>query len=268
VTLSIGARLGSHEILEPLGRGGMGEVYRARDSKLKRGVAIKILPAAFSEDEERVSRFQREAQILASLRHPKTIRRMKGLPLTMAPLCDPQPSGSAPQAQSYIAKEWCAAADVSMMSHAAVMASVPTGERRARRVFMLALRYSNPNRTGRAGMTHVAVGLDQRTTAAVKQRSADRRRYKSVRTAGAGQLERIRDQRVSGGVLAGGRRGFATCSKANANAMSAGSLHSGPSNSMPTGTPSGADPVGLEKPPGNVIAGNPVLFDRTPFRST
>ena len=90
MTLSIGARLGSHEILEPLGRGGMGEVYRARDSKLKRGVAIKILPAAFSEDEERVSRFQREAQILASLQHPKTIRRMKGLPLTMAPLCDPQ----------------------------------------------------------------------------------------------------------------------------------------------------------------------------------
>src|SRR5271169_1538371 len=63
-------QLGTFEILSLLGRGGMGEVYRARDSKLKREVAIKILPAEFSRDHERVSRFQREAEVLASLNHP------------------------------------------------------------------------------------------------------------------------------------------------------------------------------------------------------
>jgi serine/threonine protein kinase/Tol biopolymer transport system component len=61
--------LSSYEILAPLGAGGMGEVYRARDLKLHRDVAIKILPAAFSQDSGRISRFQREAQILASLNH-------------------------------------------------------------------------------------------------------------------------------------------------------------------------------------------------------
>jgi serine/threonine protein kinase len=68
--LTIGTRLGSHEITALLGRGGMGEVYRARDTKLKRDVAIKILPDEFSRDPERVSRFQREAEVLASLNHP------------------------------------------------------------------------------------------------------------------------------------------------------------------------------------------------------
>lgn len=63
-------RLGSYEILASLGAGGMGEVYRARDQKLQREVAIKILPAAFSQDSDRVFRFQREAHILASLNHP------------------------------------------------------------------------------------------------------------------------------------------------------------------------------------------------------
>jgi serine/threonine protein kinase len=53
-----------------LGRGGMGEVYRARDTKLKRELAIKILPDEFSRDPDRVSRFQREAEVLASLNHP------------------------------------------------------------------------------------------------------------------------------------------------------------------------------------------------------
>jgi len=62
-------RLGSYEILALLGAGGMGEVYRARDLKLHRDVAIKILPATFSQDSDRISRFQREAQILASLNH-------------------------------------------------------------------------------------------------------------------------------------------------------------------------------------------------------
>src|SRR5215467_12482714 len=70
MALTIGTKLGSHEITAPLGKGGMGEVYRARDTKLKREVAIKILPDEFSRDADRVSRFQREAEVLASLNHP------------------------------------------------------------------------------------------------------------------------------------------------------------------------------------------------------
>src|SRR6516225_8039174 len=70
MTLTIGTLLGSHEIMALLGKGGMGEVYRARDLKLKREVAIKILPEEFSRDADRVSRFQREAEVLASLNHP------------------------------------------------------------------------------------------------------------------------------------------------------------------------------------------------------
>ena len=66
----IGRRLGSYEITAQLGEGGMGEVYRATDSNLKREVAIKMLPAAFTEDKERLARFEREAQLLAQLRHP------------------------------------------------------------------------------------------------------------------------------------------------------------------------------------------------------
>ena len=68
--LAIGTQLGTHEITALLGKGGMGEVYRARDLKLKREVAIKILPDEFSLDTDRVSRFQREAEVLASLNHP------------------------------------------------------------------------------------------------------------------------------------------------------------------------------------------------------
>jgi serine/threonine-protein kinase len=68
--LTVGTQLGSHEITGLLGKGGMGEVYRARDLKLKREVAIKILPEEFSRDADRVSRFQREAEVLASLNHP------------------------------------------------------------------------------------------------------------------------------------------------------------------------------------------------------
>jgi serine/threonine protein kinase len=66
----IGSRLGPYEITAKLGEGGMGEVYRARDSKLEREVAIKVLPAAFSEDPERLARFEREARLLAQLHHP------------------------------------------------------------------------------------------------------------------------------------------------------------------------------------------------------
>ncbi len=67
---SSGQKLGNYEIIESLGVGGMGEVYRARDSELEREVAIKVLPAAFADDEERVARLEREARLLASLNHP------------------------------------------------------------------------------------------------------------------------------------------------------------------------------------------------------
>jgi len=70
MSLSVGARLGQYEILAPLGAGGMGEVYRARDTKLKRDVALKVLPDAFAGNPERMARFQREAEVLASLNHP------------------------------------------------------------------------------------------------------------------------------------------------------------------------------------------------------
>src|SRR5258705_11556143 len=68
--LAIGARVGHYEILAALGAGGMGEVYRARDTKLDRDVAIKVLPELFVADPERVARFQREAKTLAALNHP------------------------------------------------------------------------------------------------------------------------------------------------------------------------------------------------------
>jgi len=68
--LSTGAKLGSYEILSAIGAGGMGEVYRARDPKLGRDVAIKVLPEAFANDAQRMARFQREAKVLASLDHP------------------------------------------------------------------------------------------------------------------------------------------------------------------------------------------------------
>src|SRR5262245_3363011 len=70
MSLRVGTQLGSHEITALLGKGGMGEVYRARDTKLKREVAVKIIPDEFSRDPDRVSRFQREAEVLASLNHP------------------------------------------------------------------------------------------------------------------------------------------------------------------------------------------------------
>ena len=63
-------KLGHYEIVDQLGAGGMGEVYRAKDTKLGRDVAVKILPEAFAADEERRLRFEREARLLASLNHP------------------------------------------------------------------------------------------------------------------------------------------------------------------------------------------------------
>ena len=70
MALSAGARLGPYEILAPIGAGGMGEVYRGRDTKLDREIAIKVLPAALARDPERLARFEREAKVLASLNHP------------------------------------------------------------------------------------------------------------------------------------------------------------------------------------------------------
>jgi len=70
MALTAGTRLGPYEILAPIGAGGMGEVYRALDTKLKRDVALKVLPDAFAQDPERMLRFQREAEVLASLNHP------------------------------------------------------------------------------------------------------------------------------------------------------------------------------------------------------
>src|SRR6202166_1562044 len=70
MALAAGTKLGSYEVVAPIGAGGMGEVYQAHDTKLGRDVAIKVLPEAFAHDPERLSRFQREAKMLASLNHP------------------------------------------------------------------------------------------------------------------------------------------------------------------------------------------------------
>src|SRR5207342_881123 len=70
VTLTPGTRIGGYEVVALLGQGGMGEVYRATDTRLKRQVALKILPAALRVDRDRLARFQREAEALAALNHP------------------------------------------------------------------------------------------------------------------------------------------------------------------------------------------------------
>lgn len=70
MALQVGTRLGTYEVISPIGTGGMGEVYRARDTKLNRDVALKVLPEAFAADPQRMARFEREAQVLASLNHP------------------------------------------------------------------------------------------------------------------------------------------------------------------------------------------------------
>jgi serine/threonine-protein kinase len=89
MTLAPGTRLGPYEIQAPLGAGGMGEVYRARDTKLQRDVALKVLPDLFALDPDRLARFRREAQVLASLNHPN-IAAIYGL--EEGPLVDPGPA--------------------------------------------------------------------------------------------------------------------------------------------------------------------------------
>lgn len=73
MTLSAGTRLGPYEILAPIGAGGMGEVYRAKDPKLDRFVAIKVLPELLANDAKALSRFEREAKALAALQHPNVL---------------------------------------------------------------------------------------------------------------------------------------------------------------------------------------------------
>ena len=70
MAVEVGTRLGPYEVTAQIGKGGMGEVYRAHDTSLDRDVAIKVLPDAFATDPERLARFQREAKVLASLNHP------------------------------------------------------------------------------------------------------------------------------------------------------------------------------------------------------
>ncbi len=70
MSLTAGSRIGAYEVTAKLGEGGMGEVYRARDTKLDRDVALKILPESFASDPDRLMRFEREAKTLASLNHP------------------------------------------------------------------------------------------------------------------------------------------------------------------------------------------------------
>src|SRR5438477_365609 len=70
MTLTPGTRLGSYEIVSAIGAGGMGEVYRARDTRLGRDVAVKVISDAASRDSDRLARFQSEAQLLAALNHP------------------------------------------------------------------------------------------------------------------------------------------------------------------------------------------------------
>src|SRR5437016_2910052 len=71
MALTAGTKLGPYEIVELLGAGGMGEVYRARDTRLGRDVALKLLPPRFTAHADRVARFEREARLLASLNHPR-----------------------------------------------------------------------------------------------------------------------------------------------------------------------------------------------------
>ena len=73
MTLAAGTKLGPYEILAPIGAGGMGEVYRARDAKLGRDVAIKVLPERFAADPDSLARFEREAKAVAALSHPNIL---------------------------------------------------------------------------------------------------------------------------------------------------------------------------------------------------
>jgi len=97
-----GRTLAHYQVLEKLGQGGMGEVYRARDTKLGRDVAIKVLPEALAQNRERLARFEREAQLLASLNHPNIaaiygIEHVDGVPfLVLEMVPGESPAGPMP----------------------------------------------------------------------------------------------------------------------------------------------------------------------------
>ena len=103
----IGSRLLHYEITDRLGEGGMGEVYRAQDTKLDRDVAIKMLPAEFVEDAERLARFEREAKVLASLNHPHiaAIHAPSNQPMLGSPWRAPR-RGQAPPLQPPRRTSW------------------------------------------------------------------------------------------------------------------------------------------------------------------
>ncbi len=93
MTLAGGTRLGPYEIVAPLGAGGMGEVYRARDTRLERTVAIKVLPASFARDAERMRRFEQEARAVAALSHANVLAihdtgTFEGLPYLVSELLE------------------------------------------------------------------------------------------------------------------------------------------------------------------------------------
>src|SRR5467141_3029849 len=93
MALTSGTKLGPYEIITPLGAGGMGEVYRARDTRLNREVAIKVLPAAFASDADRLKRFEQEASATSALNHPNIltiydIGRHEGAPYIVAELLE------------------------------------------------------------------------------------------------------------------------------------------------------------------------------------
>src|SRR5215469_18044873 len=98
MALAAGDKLGPYEIIAPIGAGGMGEVYRAKDTKLKRDVAVKVLPEAFASDAERMARFQREAEVLASLNHTNIaqIYGVEGRALVMELVDGDSPKGPMP----------------------------------------------------------------------------------------------------------------------------------------------------------------------------
>src|SRR6266849_740480 len=93
MVLSVGTKIGPYEIVGALGAGGMGEVYRARDARLERNVAIKVLPAAFVADSGRLARFEQEARATAALNHPNIlavydIGRHDGAPYVVSELLE------------------------------------------------------------------------------------------------------------------------------------------------------------------------------------
>jgi len=110
MSLAPGTRLGSYEIVGPLGAGGMGEVYRATDSTLKRSVAIKVLPAAMAGDADRLARFQREAEVLAALNHPN-IAQIYGIGEDVLP--NPESRVPSPDRVSFLVMELVEGEDLS-----------------------------------------------------------------------------------------------------------------------------------------------------------